>query len=67
MTKLLRGRHKEAFEKAHGVKLGFLSFFAKAVVAAAKAVPSVNARIDGEEIVYWQRYDLGMAVPLPPA
>jgi 2-oxoglutarate dehydrogenase E2 component (dihydrolipoamide succinyltransferase) len=58
----LRSRHKEAFEKAHGVKLGFLSFFAKAVVAAAKAVPAVNARIDGEEIVYWQRYDLGMAV-----
>ena len=61
----LRSRHKAAFEKAHGVKLGFLSFFAKAVVAAAKAVPSVNARIDGEEIVYWQRYDLGMAVSTP--
>jgi len=61
----LRSRHKAAFEKAHGVKLGFLSFFAKAVVAAAKAIPSVNARIDGEEIVYWQRYDLGMAVSTP--
>jgi 2-oxoglutarate dehydrogenase E2 component (dihydrolipoamide succinyltransferase) len=61
----LRSRHKAAFEKAHGVKLGFLSFFAKAAVAAAKAIPSVNARIDGEEIVYWQRYDFGMAVSTP--
>ena len=50
---------------AHGVKLGFMSFFTKAVVAALKAVPTVNGRIDGEEIVYWQRYDIGMAVSTP--
>ena len=61
----LRGKHKEGFEKAHGVKLGFMSFFTKAVVAALKAVPAVNGRIDGEEIVYYERYDIGMAVSTP--
>ena len=61
----LRAKHKEAFEKKHGVKLGFMSFFAKAVVAALKEVPSVNARIDGEELVYNKFYDIGMAVSTP--
>ncbi|MDJ0943812.1 MAG: 2-oxoglutarate dehydrogenase complex dihydrolipoyllysine-residue succinyltransferase [Kiloniellales bacterium] len=61
----LRAKHKEGFEKKHGVKLGFMSFFAKAVVAALKEFPSVNARIDGEEIVYNKFYDIGMAVSTP--
>ena len=61
----LRAKHKEDFEKKHGVKLGFMSFFAKAVVAALKEIPSVNARIDGEEIVYNKFYDIGMAVSTP--
>ncbi|MDF2096842.1 2-oxoglutarate dehydrogenase complex dihydrolipoyllysine-residue succinyltransferase [Aquibaculum arenosum] len=61
----LRSKHKEGFEKKHGVKLGFTSFFAKAVVAALKEVPAVNARIDGDEIVYNKFFDIGMAVSTP--
>ncbi|WP_119169315.1 2-oxoglutarate dehydrogenase complex dihydrolipoyllysine-residue succinyltransferase [Algihabitans albus] len=61
----LRSRHKEAFEKKHGVKLGFMSFFAKACVAALEAFPAVNARIDGDEIVYNKFFDIGMAVSTP--
>jgi len=61
----LRNRYKDAFEKKHGVKLGFMSFFAKAVVAALKDVPAVNARIDGDEIVYNKFFDIGMAVSTP--
>ncbi|OAB55216.1 2-oxoglutarate dehydrogenase [Phormidium willei BDU 130791] len=61
----LRSRHKEAFEKKHGVRLGFMSFFAKACVAALEALPAVNARIDGEEIVYNKFFDVGMAVSTP--
>ncbi len=61
----LRSQHKDAFEKKHGVKLGFTSFFAKAVVAALQAVPGVNGRIEGDEIVYAHHYDLGMAVSTP--
>ncbi len=60
-----RTRHKEAFEKKHGVRLGFTSFFAKAVVAALRDVPEVNAEIQDEEIVYKYHYDLGMAVSAP--
>jgi len=60
-----RKRHQEAFEKKHGVRLGFTSFFAKACVAALREVPEVNAEIDGEEIVYKHHYDLGMAVSAP--
>jgi 2-oxoglutarate dehydrogenase E2 component (dihydrolipoamide succinyltransferase) len=60
-----RKRHKEAFEKAHGVRLGFTSFFAKAVVSALRAVPEVNAEIDGDEVVFKHHYDLGMAVSAP--
>ena len=61
----LRSRHKEAFEKKHGVKLGFMSFFAKACVAALESFPAVNARIDGDEIVYNKFFDIGMAVSTP--
>jgi 2-oxoglutarate dehydrogenase E2 component (dihydrolipoamide succinyltransferase) len=60
-----RKRYREDFEQAHGVRLGFMSFFAKACVAALKAVPEVNAEIDDEEIVYKNYYDLGMAVSAP--
>jgi 2-oxoglutarate dehydrogenase E2 component (dihydrolipoamide succinyltransferase) len=61
----LRKRHREAFEKKHGVRLGFMSFFVKAVVNALQAFPSVNAEIDGEEIVYKHYYDIGVAVGTP--
>lgn len=58
----LRNAYKDAFEKRHGVKLGFMSFFAKAVVAALKDIPAVNAEIDGADIIYKNHYDLGVAV-----
>jgi 2-oxoglutarate dehydrogenase E2 component (dihydrolipoamide succinyltransferase) len=58
----LRARFRESFEKKHGIRLGFTSFFTKAVVAALKELPAVNAQIDGEEIVYKNFYDIGMAV-----
>ena len=58
----LRNRHKDAFEKKHGVKLGFMSFFAKACIAALKEIPAVNAEIDGDDIVYKNHYDIGVAV-----
>jgi len=58
----LRAEHKEAFQQKHGVKLGMMSFFVRAVVAALKAVPEVNARIDGDDIVYQDFYDMGIAV-----
>ena len=58
----LRNQYKEAFEKAHGVKLGFMSFFTKAVVAALKEIPAVNAEIDGADIIYKNHYDIGVAV-----
>ena len=58
----LRNTYKDAFEKRHGVKLGFMSFFAKAVVAALKDIPAVNAEIDGTDIIYKNHYDLGIAV-----
>lgn len=58
----LRKEHKEAFEKKHGVKLGFMSFFAKACVAALKEMPAVNAEIDGTDIIFKNHYDLGIAV-----
>ena len=61
----LRSEFKEAFEKKHGVRLGFTSFFAKAVVKALKELPAVNARIDGDELVYNHFYDIGMAVSTP--
>ncbi|MEO3428142.1 2-oxoglutarate dehydrogenase complex dihydrolipoyllysine-residue succinyltransferase [Pelagibius sp. CAU 1746] len=61
----LRSQYKDAFEKKHGVKLGFSSFFTKAVVGALQELPAVNARIDGDEIVYNHFYDIGMAVSTP--
>jgi len=61
----LRGRHREDFEARHGVRLGFTSFFVKACVAALKEIPAVNAEIDGDEIVYKNYYDLGIAVSTP--
>lgn len=61
----LRNRHKERFEKEHGVKLGFMSFFVKAAVAALKRFPVVNASVDGNEIVYHGYFDIGVAVGSP--
>ena len=58
----LRAQYKDVFENRHGVKLGFMSFFTKAVVAALKSVPDVNAEIDGTDIVYKNHYDIGVAV-----
>jgi len=58
----LRSRHQEAFTKEHGVKLGFMSFFLKATVAALKAVPAINSRIDGEDVVVNHYFDIGVAV-----
>ncbi len=61
----LRSRHRDEFEKMHGVKLGFTSFFVKACVAALKEIPAVNAEIDGNEVIYKNYYDIGMAVSTP--
>ncbi|MBA2650623.1 MAG: 2-oxoglutarate dehydrogenase complex dihydrolipoyllysine-residue succinyltransferase [Legionella sp.] len=58
----LRTQYKDSFEKKHGVKLGFMSFFSKAVVEALKRFPAVNASIDGQDIVYHGFYDIGIAV-----
>ncbi|MGH8754883.1 MAG: 2-oxoglutarate dehydrogenase complex dihydrolipoyllysine-residue succinyltransferase [Burkholderiales bacterium] len=58
----LRNRYKEKFEKEHGIKLGFMSFFVKAAVAALKKFPIVNASIDGNDIVYHGYFDIGIAV-----
>ena len=58
----LRSAYKDSFEKRHSVKLGFMSLFAKAVVAALKEIPAVNAEIDGTDIIYKNHYDIGIAV-----
>jgi 2-oxoglutarate dehydrogenase E2 component (dihydrolipoamide succinyltransferase) len=58
----LRNQYKELFEKKHGVKLGFMSLFVKACVHALKEVPEVNAEIDGEDVLYKNHYDIGVAV-----
>jgi 2-oxoglutarate dehydrogenase E2 component (dihydrolipoamide succinyltransferase) len=58
----LRNQYKEVFEKKHGVKLGFMSFFVKAVIQALQEIPAVNAEIDGEDIVYKNYYNIGIAV-----
>src|SRR6202789_4549647 len=58
----LRARYKEPFEKQHGVKLGFMSFFTKACVEALKKFPAVNASVDGTDIVYHEYFDVGVAV-----
>jgi 2-oxoglutarate dehydrogenase E2 component (dihydrolipoamide succinyltransferase) len=57
-----RGKYKESFERKHGVKLGFMSFFVKACIAALKEIPNVNAEIDGDDIIYKNFYDIGIAV-----
>ena len=61
----IRNRYKSQFEKEHGVKLGFMSFFVKAVVAGLKKFPIVNASVDGDDIVYHGYFDIGMAVGSP--
>ncbi len=61
----LRTEHKDAFEKKHKVKLGFMSFFVKACVNALKEFPAVNAEIDGTDIVYKDHYDISVAVSTP--
>ena len=61
-TMALRNQYKEVFEKKHGVKLGFMSFFVRACVQALKEIPAVNAEIDGEDIVYKNYYNIGVAV-----
>jgi 2-oxoglutarate dehydrogenase E2 component (dihydrolipoamide succinyltransferase) len=58
----LRARYKERFEKEHGVKLGFMSFFVKAAIEALKRYPVMNASVDGNDIVYHEYYDIGVAV-----
>ena len=58
----LREEYRDSFEKRHGVRLGFMSFFVKAAVVALKEIPQVNAQIDGNEIVYKNYYDIGVAV-----
>jgi 2-oxoglutarate dehydrogenase E2 component (dihydrolipoamide succinyltransferase) len=57
-----RSKYKDGFERKHGVKLGFMSFFVKACVAALKEIPNVNAEIDGDDIIYKNYYDIGIAV-----
>ncbi|MBK3337640.1 2-oxoglutarate dehydrogenase complex dihydrolipoyllysine-residue succinyltransferase, partial [Burkholderia pseudomallei] len=61
----LRAKYKDKFEKEHGVKLGFMSFFVKAAVHALKKFPLVNASIDGNDIVYHGYFDIGIAVGSP--
>lgn len=61
----IRKEYREIFEKRYGVKLGFMSFFVKATVNALKEFPAVNARIEGDEIVYNKYYDIGVAVSTP--
>ncbi|MGL5365798.1 MAG: dihydrolipoyllysine-residue succinyltransferase, partial [Plesiomonas shigelloides] len=61
----LRKQYGEVFEKRHGVRLGFMSFYVKAVVEALKRFPEINASIDGDDIVYHNYFDLSMAVSTP--
>jgi len=61
----LRARYKDSFEKEHGIKLGFTSFFVKAAVAALKKFPIINASVDGNDILYHDYYDIGIAVASP--
>jgi len=58
----LRGRYKDSFEKKHGVKLGFMSFFVKAAIEGLKKFPMVNASVEGTDIVYHEYFDIGVAV-----
>jgi 2-oxoglutarate dehydrogenase E2 component (dihydrolipoamide succinyltransferase) len=61
----LRERYRETFEKAHGVKLGFMGFFVKAAVEALKKFPVINASVDGDDILYHNYFDIGVAVSAP--
>ncbi len=61
----IRARFKEQFQKRHGVKLGFMSFFTRAVVQALQEIPAVNAEIEGDEIIYKHYYHIGVAVGTP--
>jgi 2-oxoglutarate dehydrogenase E2 component (dihydrolipoamide succinyltransferase) len=61
----LRQRYRDSFERRHGVRLGFMAFFTKAAVAALKEIPAVNGEIDGDELVYKNHYDIGIAVGTP--
>ena len=61
----LHNEYKDEFEKKHGVRLGFMSFFAKAAIAALKELPAVNAEIHGDEVIYKNYYDIGVAVGTP--
>jgi len=67
MTEVIaaRARFRDAFEKKHRVKLGFMSFFVKAAIVALREIPSVNAAIDGDDLVYKNHYDIGVAVGTP--
>jgi 2-oxoglutarate dehydrogenase E2 component (dihydrolipoamide succinyltransferase) len=58
----LRNQYKDVFEKTHGVKLGFMSFFVKACIHGLKQVPEVNAEIDGQDLIFKNHYDIGVAV-----
>jgi 2-oxoglutarate dehydrogenase E2 component (dihydrolipoamide succinyltransferase) len=58
----LREQHRDSFEKKYGVRLGFMSFFVKASIIALKEIPAVNAEIDGDDIIYKNHYDIGVAV-----
>lgn len=61
----MRNKYKDGFEKKHGVKMGFMSFFVKACVAALNEIPAVNGEIRGEDLVYKNYYDIGVAVGTP--
>jgi len=61
----LRKTYRDAFEKKHGVRLGFMSFFVKAAIAAAREIPAVNAEIDGDDLIYKNYYHIGVAVSSP--
>jgi 2-oxoglutarate dehydrogenase E2 component (dihydrolipoamide succinyltransferase) len=64
-VRALRSEHRESFEKKHGVKLGFMSFFVKAAINALKDIPEANAEIEGDDIVYKNYYHMGVAVSTP--
>ena len=64
-TMKLRAAYRDAFEKKHGVRIGFMSMFVKASVVALREFPAINAEIDGDEIVYKNYYDIGIAVGSP--
>ena len=61
----LRKQYKDAFEKRHDIRLGFMSFYVKAVTEALKRFPAVNASIDGDDIVYHNFFDMSIAVSTP--